>query len=205
MDDLHDVYGFYDVAISYRGRQDDAFVARLAASLAQRGYSVFFAPEAQAGIAGYDLRDTLEFVYRHVARHVVLVWSQDYLTSPYTRLEYDLTLERVALQKRQVGGAPARVQVITLDDARPSAFTGSHSHLDAHKFTVPELAAILADTFGPRTTPRRSAPWKNSRHYSADSRASSATRSRRPRRCSRATASARSPAAWTSPSAAGCP
>ena len=132
-----DTQGFdYDVALSFSGK-NRAYAGKLAAQLKRNGIKVFYDKSEQAELWGANLRRHLPELYRVRARYCIVLVSEHYITSSWTKLELHAALE-AELHRDEASVLPLR-----LDDTELSELLTERGYVDARKEPIKNIVALV--------------------------------------------------------------
>lgn len=129
----------YDVAISYAG-QDYEYALELFKHLTKAGLEVFFAPHHQFILAADYLPDILTSIYSEKSRKCVILFSEHYNRSDYTKGE------RRAAYDRKFFVDPNYIFLIRLDDTEPAWGLKGDIYYHINTVQLHEIAHLIIDT-----------------------------------------------------------
>lgn len=127
----------YDFVISYAG-EDQEYTTELNNALFNTGeVKVFFAPEFQSELWGKNLYEYLADLYSKKGRFCILLISRHYVEKRWTLHEWRSAQER-ALRDVDTD----YILPIRLDDAVLPGLPSTIAYLDAHQYSVDEIAQM---------------------------------------------------------------
>ncbi len=132
-----DTQGFdYDVALSFSGI-DRKYAENLAGQLRQNDITVFYDRSEQADLWGRNLQIHLSELYRIRSRYCVVLVSESYVASHWTKVEFEAALA-CEFERRNTYILPIR-----LDDTELSGLLPTRGFVDARHFSVEEIVAMI--------------------------------------------------------------
>ena len=134
-----DTQGFdYDVAVSFSGK-DRQYADKLRAQLKRNDIAVFDDKAEQAKLWGTNLQHHLRELYSVRARYCIVLVSENYITSSWTKLELDAALE-AEFNRRQPCVLPIR-----LDDTELSELPRVKGFLDAREDSIERIVSLVKE------------------------------------------------------------
>jgi predicted Zn-dependent protease len=128
----------YDVAISFAG-EDRYYADKLARALRSAGLDVFYDRFDQAGLWGKNLHTYLTELYRLRAKYCVVLLSQNYKSSKWTRVELDAALSR----ELEEGEGKEYVLPIRIDNTEVTGILPSRGYLNWSDFSVEDIVNMI--------------------------------------------------------------
>lgn len=126
----------YDIAISFAG-EDRVIAERIAESLKQKGYNVFYDKYEQATLWGKDLYEHLTDVYKKKAKYCLMVISKNYAEKQWTNLE------RKAAQARAFTQSKEYILPLKLDDTEIPGLNETIGYVDFRKVPIDDIINML--------------------------------------------------------------
>jgi TIR domain-containing protein len=127
----------FDFGISFAGSDRD-LARQLRDALGKAGFSVFFDEDYEHEMLGHDGSLYLRNVYSRECRFCIVLISQTYDKRDWT------TLEREAVQARELRGERGVLIPVPIEDHQPPWLPETRIRFDLWKRSIPELVALLA-------------------------------------------------------------
>ncbi len=131
----------YDVALSFSG-QDREYAERLRNHLQQNNLTVFYDSDEQADLWGRNLRIHLAELYRIRARFCIVLVSQHYGTSRWTKLELESALDR-EFELGEPYILPLQLDDEPINVSTDGRLSPTRAYLDARKFSIEHIVQLV--------------------------------------------------------------
>lgn len=132
-----DTQGFdYDVALSFSGI-DREYAESLARKLKLNDITVFYDRSEQADLWGRNLQIHLSELYRIRARYCIVLVSENYVTSRWTKVEFEAALAH------EFERGNTYILPIRLDDTELSGLLLTRAFVDARHNSVEEIVTMV--------------------------------------------------------------
>ncbi|TDN93394.1 TIR domain-containing protein [Salegentibacter sp. 24] len=128
----------FDIAISFAG-QDREIAEKLATSLKNRGFDVFYDNFEKSKMWGKDLYEYLSTIYSTKAKYCVILISDNYNKKRWTRLE------RKAAQSRAFEEENEYILPLRIDDSSVPGILSTTGYLDYNTISETEIIETLID------------------------------------------------------------
>ena len=126
----------YDVALSYSGN-DRKYAEKLSECLKTQNVKVFYDRSEQADLWGVNLQTHLMELYRIRACYCILLVSESYVKSRWTKVELEAALTR------EFETGTTYILPIRLDDTIMSGLLSTRAFLDARVTPIEEIASLV--------------------------------------------------------------
>ncbi len=127
----------YDFAVSY-SRNDSGIVDSITSELKSRKLKIFYDKDYEKEYVGEDLIDYLYNVYKKSARNVIVFFSENYLKTRWTSLEFN------AIKQRLLNDFNSKfIKIIRIDHTQIPEIMETRSYIDAARKTPVEIAELL--------------------------------------------------------------
>ena len=126
----------YDVALSYSGN-DRKYAEQLSECLKNKNIKVFYDRSEQADLWGINLQTHLMELYRIRARYCIILVSESYVKSHWTKVEFEAALTR------EFETGTTYILPIKLDDTILSGLLSTRAFLDSRVTPIEEIASLV--------------------------------------------------------------
>jgi hypothetical protein len=127
----------YDFAISY-STNDAGLVESITSELKAKNKKIFYDKDHEKEYIGEDLIDYLYNVYNKSARNVIIFFSDNYLQTKWTTLEFNV------IKQRLVNDFNSRfIKIVRIGQAHIPGIMETRSYIDAQTKSPAEIAELL--------------------------------------------------------------
>jgi hypothetical protein len=137
----------FDVALSYASEQSE-IAEKIARTLLQAGYAVFYAPDEQHNMIGNPLGVTLAEIYEHESRYCLVIASEAYARKLPTQWELRAAVSRHMRQPDDGYILPFRV-----DNTQLKGLPSDTVYVDLHETTIEDACRLVAKRINPSSKP----------------------------------------------------